>query len=77
MISKEFFKQADSVASINRTKSGGLSALNAGDRVQHRSFGEGVILSATVVGADVLYEIAFEDVGTKKLMATYARLKKI
>lgn len=77
VISKEFFKQADSAASINRTKSGGLSALNAGDRVQHRSFGEGVILSATVVGADVLYEIAFDDVGTKKLMATYARLKKI
>ena len=77
VISKEFFKQADSAASINRTKSSGVSALNAGDRVQHRSFGEGVILSATVVGADVLYEIAFDDVGTKKLMATYARLKKL
>ena len=28
------------------------------------------------MGADILYEIAFDKVGTKKLMATYAKLKK-
>jgi len=28
------------------------------------------------MGADLLYEIAFDSVGTKKLMATYAKLKK-
>lgn len=47
-----------------------------GDRVHHLNFGPGEILSAKVVGADILYEIAFDKVGTKKLMATYARLKK-
>ena len=40
------------------------------------TFGEGEILSVKPMGADVLYEIAFEKVGTKKLMATYAKLKK-
>ncbi len=50
---------------------------NPGDRVQHQTFGVGEILSARSMGADTLYEVAFERVGTKKLMATYAKLKKI
>ncbi len=48
-----------------------------GDRVRHLNFGEGEILSVKPMGADVLYEIMFDTVGTKKLMATYAKLKKI
>jgi DNA helicase-2/ATP-dependent DNA helicase PcrA len=48
-----------------------------GDRVMHMTFGEGEILSAKIVGADTLYEIAFDKVGTKKLMASFAKLKKI
>ena len=41
------------------------------------TFGRGEILSVRPMGADTLYEVAFDKVGTKKLMATYARLKKI
>jgi len=48
-----------------------------GDRVKHMNFGVGEILSVKPMGADTLYEIAFDTVGTKKLMATYARLKKL
>ncbi len=51
--------------------------LSAGDRVFHASFGEGDILSVKRMGADWLYEVVFDKVGTKKLMATYAKLKKI
>jgi hypothetical protein len=29
------------------------------------------------MGADVLYEVVFDKVGTKKLMGTYARLRKL
>ena len=29
------------------------------------------------MGADILYEITFDRAGTKKLMATFAKLKKI
>ena len=49
----------------------------AGDRVAHPVFGEGVILSTRPMAADTLLEVAFDRVGTKKLMATYAKLKKI
>ena len=48
-----------------------------GDRVKHMTFGEGEILSVKSMGADTLYEIMFDTVGTKKLMATYAKLKKL
>ena len=41
------------------------------------TFGEGTVLSAKPMGSDMLYEIAFDSAGTKKLMATYAKLKKI
>ncbi|MBO5355308.1 MAG: UvrD-helicase domain-containing protein [Clostridia bacterium] len=51
--------------------------LATGDRVQHMLLGEGTILSVTKMGADMLYEIAFDTKGTKKLMATYAKLKKL
>ena len=49
----------------------------AGDRVRHPFFGEGVILSTKSMASDTLLEVAFDRVGTKKLMATYAKLKKI
>ena len=47
-----------------------------GDTVIHRTFGTGVILSASAMGNDQLLEIAFDKVGTKKLMAKFARLKR-
>jgi DNA helicase-2/ATP-dependent DNA helicase PcrA len=52
-------------------------ALEAGDRVFHATFGEGDLISVKRMGADWLYEVVFDKVGTKKLMATYAKLKKI
>ena len=61
----------------NGEKLGGKELFAPGDRVAHMTFGIGEILSARKMGADTLYEIAFEKVGTKKLMATYAKLKKL
>ena len=53
------------------------AVLKEGDRVKHFTFGEGEVLSVKPMGSDVLYEVAFETVGTKKLMGNYAKLKKI
>ena len=50
---------------------------SVGDRVYHTTFGEGEIFSAKAMGNDVLYEVVFERVGTKKLMGNFARMKKI
>lgn len=48
-----------------------------GDTVEHKTFGQGLIISAKAVGGDMLLEIAFDTCGTKKVMAKMARLKKI
>ena len=53
-----------------------LEKFEAGARVHHSTFGDGTVKSAKPMGQDVLYEIEFDKVGTKKLMATYARLTK-
>ena len=46
--------------------------LNKGDMVQHTAFGKGMVLSVIKMGGDALLEIAFDQVGTKKLMAKTA-----
>lgn len=43
-----------------------------GDMVEHRAFGRGMVLSVLPMGNDALMEIAFDDVGTKRLMANTA-----
>ena len=52
------------------------NVFKTGDMVQHKTFGKGLVISATSMGNDVLLEIAFEQ-GTKKLMANFARLAKV
>ena len=49
----------------------------AGDRVKSFIHGEGTVLQVTPMGGDILLEIAFDRVGTKKIMAKYARIRKV
>ncbi len=48
-----------------------------GERVKHNIFGEGTILSTKKMANDSMLEVAFEKVGTKKIMANFAKLQKI
>ena len=50
-----------------------------GDMVQHTAFGRGMVLSVLKMGGDALLEIAFDEIGTKKLMAktASAHMKKL
>lgn len=45
-----------------------------GQVVTHKTFGKGMIISVTPMGADTMLEIAFDNVGTKKIMANYTKL---
>ncbi|MDD6489076.1 MAG: 3'-5' exonuclease [Clostridia bacterium] len=45
-----------------------------GMRVSHKVFGEGTVLSVKPMASDSMLEIAFDNVGTKKLMASFAHL---
>ena len=53
--------------------------LNKGDMVHHTAFGQGMVLSVMKMGGDALLEIAFDKIGTKKLMANTAsaHMKKL
>ena len=56
----------------NQTTKQAVLELNKGDMVQHTAFGKGMVLSVLKMGGDALLEIAFDNIGTKKLMAKTA-----
>jgi DNA helicase-2/ATP-dependent DNA helicase PcrA len=53
--------------------------LNQGDMVEHTAFGKGMVMSVRPMGGDALLEVAFDTVGTKKLMLKSAgsHMKKL
>ena len=63
------------VAQSNTKKT--VTGLKKGDSVMHKKFGKGIVLATQTLGNDVLLEVAFESVGTKKLMEKMARLEKL
>ena len=73
--SRETFRAADLISGVGKTQSHEL--FSTGDRVFHYTFHKGTVLSVKEIEADTEYEIAFDEVGTKKLRATYAKLKKL
>ena len=46
--------------------------LRQGDMVHHKVFGSGMVLTVLPMGNDALLEIAFDEHGTRKLMANTA-----
>ena len=73
----ETSKPSPALTSLKPASAKNQTIFAAGDTVKHITFGIGTVLSSKPMGGDTLYEIAFEKVGTKKLMATYARLVKV
>ena len=63
-------RELQNTRSIQATAS--LPDWKKGDMVQHTAFGRGMILSVMKMGGDALLEIAFDEIGTKKLMAKTA-----
>lgn len=49
-----------------------LASYKKGDLVSHKAFGRGMITDVQATGGDALLEIAFDGVGTKRLMAKSA-----
>ena len=68
-----------SVSAMVSDSSASYLELNQGDMVMHAAFGKGMVLSVMKMGGDALLEIAFDDIGTKKLMAktASAHMKKL
>lgn len=76
--SKRQYNSGSSVAKKAENNSSSPSvSLKKGDTVMHKKFGKGLVLSIQPLGNDMLLEVAFDTVGTKKLMQNMARLEKI
>lgn len=52
-------------------------AYEKGDRVRHVKFGEGVVTSIVAGGRDFEVTVDFDTAGTKKMFASFAKLKKV
>ena len=67
------------VSSAAKSNAGPALELNKGDMILHAAFGKGMVLSVMKMGSDALLEIAFDQIGTKKLMAKTAsvHMKKL
>ena len=62
------FSAAAGFTGASAPKGAPLLQLQKGDRISHRTFGEGMVLSLRPMGNDALVEVAFDTAGTKKLM---------
>ena len=56
---------------------GGKPDYVVGDRVIHIKFGEGTVIDITEGGRDYEVTVDFDQVGTKKMFAAFAKLQKI
>ncbi|MDY7076248.1 MAG: UvrD-helicase domain-containing protein [Chloroflexota bacterium] len=50
---------------------------HAGQRVRHATFGEGLVIESRADGDDEIVTVAFEEVGLKRLMASFANLERL
>lgn len=72
--SKASYLFTSSLISRKNKPSSPKYSFKAGDIVVHSKFGRGEVLTVRDFGGDTMYEIVFDEVGTKKLMASYANL---
>ena len=56
---------------------GGTLSYQVGDRVRHIKFGDGEVMAIVSGGRDYEVTVDFDKVGTKKMFASFAKLKKI
>ena len=76
---KERMKRSENSVFTAKPQQGAVLEFSKGDMVKHAAFGKGMVLSVMKMGGDALLEIAFDDIGTKKLMAKTAsvHMKKL
>ena len=79
VVAQQLRKPTYTICSTPRQQANVYLDLNKGDMVEHTAFGRGLVLSVLKMNGDALLEIAFDQIGTKKLMAktSSTHMKKI
>ena len=65
------------MASDNGNKQDPYANLQQGDRVKHATFGEGQIIARSGSGDETKLLVKFAEEGEKRLVARFAKLKKV
>ncbi len=63
--------------SMERARQSVSADFSVGERVKHNVFGEGTVISVKKISNDAMLEVAFDSVGTKKIMANFAKLTRV
>ena len=69
--------QQQMAASKKRVYQAHPKEFHVGERVRHAVFGDGTVLSITKMANDAMLEVGFDQVGTKRLMASHPKIKKL
>lgn len=69
--------QQQVAASKKRVYQAQPKEFHVGERVRHAVFGDGTVLSITKMANDAMLEVGFDQVGTKRLMASHPKIKKL
>ena len=64
-------------AAASERADGRTPQFRPGDRVDHGLFGQGIVLKTQLTADDEEVTVAFPGQGTKTLLASFARLRKI
>lgn len=76
--SKPYQKKPYQATSFSSNTTSSISLeYGRGDRVKHVKFGEGTVVQIVEGGRDYEVTVDFDRVGTKKMFATFAKLKKV
>jgi DNA helicase-2/ATP-dependent DNA helicase PcrA len=61
---------------VTEKKEGGSAAsYKTGQRVLHPKFGEGIVIESKQTGSDEEVSVAFEELGVKRLLASFAQME--
>lgn len=79
MISKGFGGSYKTTSAKSSSAAGNSQTLSysEGDRVRHMRFGEGSVQKITPSGADFEVTVAFDNGNTRKMLSSFAKLKKV
>lgn len=69
--------QQQMAASKKRVYQAQPKEFHVGERVRNAVFGDGTVLSITKMANDAMLEVGFDQVGTKRLMASHPKIKKL
>ena len=69
--------QQQMAASKKRVYQAQPKEFHVGERVRHAVVGDGTVLSITKMANDAMLEVGFDQVGTKRLMASHPKIKKL